>query len=298
MSQKITEELLKYSDRKRERQLFQTALQHDTPLRGLVLHSKGDTGTGKTTLLEMFRQECQKSGATALRFTANLPLDWQKILDETVATLGKLHFPTYNQLRQTYADRNQSHTKHNTIITNIGTVQGQVHTGSGDINSVSTETESSERPSVERSSEMPMTQEEIRVLLTQTFWQELSKMPNSHQLVWLVDQTEKLDGITRTWLIELFYQIAEKNQFENLVLVTAGQDLLCHEPYWEKVKVLHIGDFDEKTVLVEFVQRLWADVPAFMQKSFVRELMKVSGGKPLALTTYVLSITGGESYND
>lgn len=288
MSQKITEESLKFSDRKKERQLFQIALQHDTPLHGLVLHSKGQRGTGKSTLLDMFKRDCQELGATVLRFTAKRPLDWQKMLDETVATLGKPHFPTYTQLRQTYADRNRSHTKHTTIITNIGAVQGQVHTGSGDINSVSPETLSLEHPSVERSSEMPMSQEDIRVSLTQAFWQELSNIPNSHRLVWLVDQTEKLDGITQTWLIELFYQIAE-NKFENLVLVTAGQDLLCYEPYWEKVEALHIGDFDEETVLVEFVQRIWANYPAHIQQLLVEKLMNVSGGKPIDLTPYILN---------
>jgi len=84
-------------NRETELELFQQILLGESPLRGVVVHSRGERGWGKSSLLMMLCQECSKCDP---RFTQaflflnqEAPVDWESILDITARRLGLAHFP-------------------------------------------------------------------------------------------------------------------------------------------------------------------------------------------------------------
>ena len=252
MSGKITKKDIRNSDRSEECKLFCAILRNEIPLRGLVIHSKGEGGTGKTTLLKMFENECANSSLSkptiVLFFTAhNRFLDWQMILNKTVERLNPEHFKTYTQLRNAYAGSSKKAGKSKPTVTyetHIHNVQGPVHTGSGDIKSTQISESISEQFREVDSPEGPPRQEDIRTSLTQAFLQDLKQHSEQIQLVWLIDTTERLDESTVAWLTDIYDQIADGN-IEEIIMVVAGQNLVCYEPYWvDKIEELYIGNFN------------------------------------------------------
>ncbi|MBV7328122.1 hypothetical protein KFU94_07650 [Chloroflexi bacterium TSY] len=262
-----------------------------------MLHSGGQGGMGKTTLLKMFEEDCQASAIPVstfpLYFTGALPpVSWLSILDQTVERLGSEQFPKYTQLRRAYASNRENAVQTNTIYqTNIQHVHGAVHSGSGDIRSVTsgdvTSKTKNEGNPTRRSgylSEKPSSQVDDQYSLTQLFFNELDIIPNPFQLVWLVDAVERLDDETQNWQIGIFAKIAE-GKLDRLVLVAAGRDLLHLEPYWiDKVEEILVGNFSEETVF-EIVQRKWPTEPEPLVKMSVYYLMQKIGGKPQELIT-------------
>jgi hypothetical protein len=94
-------------NREPELEIFQRILRGQSPMRGVVVHSRGKGGWGKSSLLVMFYQECLKCEprlTKAFPFSSQeVPVSWDLILEDTARKLGRVHFPKYFALAQAIA---------------------------------------------------------------------------------------------------------------------------------------------------------------------------------------------------
>lgn len=290
-----------FKDRKEECNLFRRILYNETPYRGIVVHSNGEGGLGKSTLLKMFEEECRKSNlplpTEPMYFTADRQITWRKILSETFDRLGRKHFDRSSQLwlshnavdrvRNTFSQNNTQPTS----ITYIENVQGFVHAGSGDNNSgaVSIGAIGSEVGSVQHRGPVEaalMSREDYRQQLTRVFLEELNIASQPRQLVWLVDKVENLDEETKAWLVEVFWEIVDQKT-TRLILIVAGQERLRHEPHWlEHVVDLMIGRFTLETV-TEILSELWPNDDIGHCTATAELLVRMTEGRPLEIRTEI-----------
>jgi len=314
MSKPISRTALRFSNRKRECELFRSILRRETPLRGLVIHSGGAGGVGKSTLLKMFEDECRAPDLSVptipFYFNAERLVKWQDILDRTANIIGEGHFREYIQLRAIYDTLTKggafptglSPTLAQHVVHFYGPVFGPLHTGSGDFamersTSVLPAFESLVGGSAAQVVEASLSLGEMQTHLTRAFLQALNGIQESLQIVWLVDTAGNLDDITKAWLIEMFWQIAECKT-EHLILVVAGRKLLRYEPRWmERVAEMRLALFDEDIVL-EILLEIWPDYDIIPLRMAASGLVEKSGGRPLDVITHIERYIGleGEPY--
>lgn len=306
---------LRFSDRKKECGLFSQILCCQTSIRGLIMHSEGKGAVGKSTLLMMFQDMCGVSDLSVpsypLYFTAARLVKWQTILDASVDALGHAFFRKFTALRKAYdtaikrgpitprAGSGPTHIHQETHF--HSPVTGPLHAGSGNIEMGKPESvtpDAARLSSSEYPTEPVMSYDQIREYLTTVFLQELVRIPDPLQIVWLVDTAEMLGEEEKAWLTEMFWQIVE-GKADRLVLVVAGKEKLRCEPQWmAKVKEMPVSNFTED-IIVEILLDIWpADTDTRLHRGLARQLVDKCDGRPLEVRMEIESILGveGEAY--
>lgn len=284
MRTKYSRKKLRTSARKHEVEMFRQIINYETTFRGLLMHSEGKGGVGKSTLLKMFEDQCQapllKTPTACLYFNAERFLKWQTILDKTARKVGTHYFPNYMALSTQY--NIQSSHKHRVTSNNVQ-LESAFYDSSGE-NSESSQTSSGKFGKANYAEEAPIsTLEEVRINLIRVFLQDLNRISEPIQLVWLVDTAEKLDEGTKAWLTEIFWQIAEGDT-ERLVLVVAGRNRLRYEPQWiDKIADISLSIFS-KDIIMEVLQPMGSSAHINLLADL---LIEKSQGRPLEVITYL-----------
>ena len=95
--------MIRFSNRVDECRLFREILEGNSSLHGIVIHSNGEGGMGKTTLLSMFKGECKLKSIPVISF-AKRSVNWHDILKNTVLQLGNDNFPTFLKLSNEFSN--------------------------------------------------------------------------------------------------------------------------------------------------------------------------------------------------
>jgi len=263
----------RFSDRQREQAIFRDIIHQQNLLRALLLHSNGEGGVGKSTILNMFEMGCQSDRLPCptlpLAFNAYRPLSCLDILNKTVRKLGRENFTHYSRLRDTSKERGQSSAyQSRSSMASVG---------------------EQEEPQIESTRQAEKTDEadsttqqaEFRQQLTDLFVTELIEL--DQQVVWLVDTAERMNEETQQWLLGLIDQIAN-DEIENLVMVVAGRERWPYQPHWQRrIQELTVTHFSQD-IVEEIIEDISPTTDNSMRKMLAHLLMVKTGGKPLELT--------------
>jgi hypothetical protein len=273
-------------DRELERNLFQKILKRETNVRGLVIHSRGEGGWGKSVLLQIFEKESVDYQAlpTEVFFfdPSDTGADWLFIMDLTTRRLGVEHFPRYASARATiYSKEPREQTvDYQEIYTQTASSSAEQQQEIGETFNV-VRIQSSY--SVERS-------EPIQVDITKIFLQELESFPQPIQVVWLVDAVDRIDRDTQEWLINMFARIAQ-GTLTKVILVAASRHALYHHPSWKgKVQEIDVCRFEKSAIPQLLLHAGWIDRIEGVEKAceeLAELLFKKTNGKPLDICTYL-----------
>jgi len=275
-------------DRELERNLFRKILKGETTVRGLVIHSRGQGGWGKSVLLQMFEKECAACQSPPTEVFSFDPSDtganWLSIMDRTARKLGVEHFPRYMSVRATtYSKESREQAEDDQ----------EIYTPSADAVGEQRE-ELGETASVVRirSSYDGERSESTHVDMTKIFLQELESFPQPLQVVWLVDAVDWIDRDTRDWLIKIFGRIY-RGTLTKVILVAAGRDSLYYHPSWKgKVEEIDVCRFEKKAIpelLLHFgfIDRI--DGVEKLCELIADDLFQKTNGKPLDICTHLQS---------
>jgi len=271
-------------DRKRELDQFRRILRGEADVRGLVIHSRGDRGWGKSALLEMFRQECEacESPTTSVFFfePSDTGADWKSIMDHTTRALGTEHFPRYLSASASAYSREvrESPADYGEVRGRVEFIASDLRQGTGDIAGVMIKQSflGIERP------------ERLLMDITEVFLEELQALPEPAQIVWLVDSLDWIDRDTKAWLIKMFGRIASQ-RLTRIILVVAGRELLHYHPSWKgRVAEIDIRPFDEEDVMELFSEVGWVGDIALYELA-AESLVAKCKGRPLDICTQIES---------
>lgn len=277
--QPVSESLsdIPYVDRSTERALFAQMLRGESPTRGLILHSRGEGGWGKSVLIQLFlREGRQLPGAApqALFFDpAQADADWRSIMDATVAALGPVLFPNYLALRETVGSLSPVAPPLSMLAAVPTALQGWTP-------AIDT------APSPGAAYGAGNGQQN----LSEVFFAELQAAPLVAPLLWLVDGAEWLDRDTQAWLIRVFGRIAA-DKLTRLLLVVAGRQALYTQPSWRpQVELLDVCRF-EKDAILDLLIHLGLCTPSArndrLVARFSEKVLQKTQGKPIDILSYL-----------
>jgi hypothetical protein len=273
-------------------------LRGDTTVRGLVMHSGGEGGWGKSVLLAMFKKECVacQSPTTEVFFfdPSDTRADWKYIMDHTAEELDTDHFEHYLSASETayFREARESPVAYDEIYTRrvgtfsgrpqdideaAGVVTGRLLYGAG-------------RP------------EQFQLDITEIFLEELQAIPEPAQIVWLVDtrRWDWIDRDTQTWLTRIFRRIAS-GKLTKIILVAAGRNPLYHPSWGGKVEELDARRFDKSAIPELLVCAGW--IPQIegnekMCEALAEDLFRRTNGKPHDICTFIKRGRPGWRCND
>jgi predicted phosphodiesterase len=269
-------------NRERELELFQQILQKDSPVRGVVVHSRGERGWGKSSLLRMFCQECSKCDprfAQALLFlNQEAPVGWDVILEVTARGLGLVHFPKYFALAQSMVYSKAGPPETRSAVFGYG---GEVVSGA--------EYRTGEIRMAEITMELVPVYgptERFQEQLTDVFLEELEALPEPAQIVWLVDTTEVAGPETQTWLSNMLGRIASQ-QTQKVILVVAGRKPLPYDDAWKNsVCELDLKGLPREAIRQIAESRGMRGTERTMEK-LAELLEEKTSGNPLSVCSYL-----------
>jgi hypothetical protein len=261
-------------DRDTERRNFQRMLRREIPWRGMIIHSNGEGGWGKTSLLKIFDEECADCPSPlteALLFTpGDTGANWKLIMERTVRAVGESYFPRY---RAASADR----TAHDHGYSLATHEEGIDTHDSGDElwRTVGGDTWSSDRL-------RPLDGRSDQVRLTPVFIEEFQAAPKPEQFVWLIDAVEHLDDDTVIWLRKIFKHIV-LGELQNTILVLAGRHRFNSSSFWgNHIKQTRLGPLNIPAVVDLLEQGGW-DGTKQERRIVAKQLIEQTGGKPHAI---------------
>jgi hypothetical protein len=263
-------------DRDEERLIFQRMLRHELPYRGMIIHSNGEGGWGKSSLLKIFDEacaDCPSPITEALLFTpGDTGADWRLIMECTVHALGESYFPRYRAASakgSAHDDQVFSYGMHN---------EEEVNTPEG--SDVIGRTVGSGIRSLSRLGPAAGRSDQLR--LTPIFLEEFRTAPKPEQFVWLVDAVEQLDDDTEIWLRKIFRHIA-LGELQNIILVLAGRHRFNLSQDWgDRINQIRLGPLNSSAVEDLLVQGGW-DGTDQERRVWAERLIKQTGGKPHAI---------------
>jgi hypothetical protein len=273
-------------DREPELRLFREMLKSETTVRGLVIHSRGEGGWGKSVLLQMFKKECvaYRAPTTEVFFfdLSDTGADWESIMDRTARELGVEHFPRYLSASATAYSREarESLEGYEEIY---GQSSGSFVGPRRDFGETAVLVTSRLFYDVGRL-------EQFQLDVTELFLEELQAVPEPAQIVWLVDTKDWnwVEPDTQMWLIRVFRRIAS-GKLTKIILVAAGRSLLYSHPSWRgKVEELVAGCFDKSAILELLVLTGWIrriEGNEKMCEAIAEDLFRKTNGKPLDICT-------------
>jgi len=208
--------------------LFQRILRGEDPRRSVVVHSHGERGWGKSSLLVMLCQECSKYEPSFTRtflFPAHeVSVSWKLILTATADWLGALYFPRFSALL-----RSMLYSKAGPWATWRAGVRYGAVSASG-LGYKTWEARVAEASIDQAPAYVPP--EELQEQLTDLFLEELAALPEPAQVVWLVDTIEAVGPETQAWLSDMIGRIA-RQETDKVILVVAGRSPLPYDKTWK-----------------------------------------------------------------
>jgi hypothetical protein len=264
-------------NREPELSLFRRILRGETAVRGLVIHSRGEGGWGKSVLLQMFERECATCRAPTTEVfsfdPSNIRADWRSIMDRTARALGTEYFPRYFGTSATVYSREVKQRPVERVSSISGSPQDIGEAG-GVV---------ARRPVY--AARRP---EQLQLNATEVFLEELQAVPVPAQIVWLVDAVDWIDRDTQAWLIKIFGRIASGG-LAKVILVVAGRDSLYYHPSWKgSVEKLDVCRFDKSAIPELLVLTGW--IPHIEENERICEaisedLIRKTNGRPLDICT-------------
>lgn len=269
-------------NRDRELELFQQILQGESPMRGVVVHSRGERGWGKSSLLMMFCQECSKCAPRFAQVFLFLnqegPVGWDLILEVTARTLGLVYFPRYFALVQSmaYSRAGPAETRSAVFVYGgVGVSGAELRTGEMHVAEIS----------IER---LPVyvSPERFQEQLTGVFLEELEALPEPAQVVWLVDTIEAAGPETQTWLSNMLGRIASQ-QTHKVILVVAGRKPLPYDDAWKD----SVWELDLKGLPTEAIRQIAESRGMRGDERTMEKLAELleekTSGNPLSVCSYL-----------
>jgi hypothetical protein len=275
-------------DREPELRLFQEMIKGETTIRGLVMHSRGEGGWGKSVLLQMFKRECvgHRVPTTEVLFfdLSDTGADWKSIMDRTTRVLGVEHFPRYLSASSTVYSREARES-----LEDSEEIYGQ---SSGSFVGLRRDFGETAVLVTRRVSYDVGRLEQFQLDVTEIFLEELQAVPEPAQIVWLVDTKDWnwVDPDTQMWLIRIFRRIAS-GKLTKIILIASGRSLLYSHPSWKgKVEELDACGFDksaipELLVLTDWIPHIEGNEK--MCEAIANHLFEKTNGKPLDICTWL-----------
>jgi hypothetical protein len=269
-------------NREPELELFQRILRGESSIRGVVVHSRGERGWGKSSLLIMFCQkcsECHPAFTQSFWFPAHEVLvSWESILDVTAHRLGLVHFPKYFALAQSMAYSKVGPLEMWRAVFRYGGVgvsSAEYRTGEMRVAEISMEPTAAYVPP-----------EQFQEQLTNVFLEELGALPEPAQIAWLVDTIEATGPETQTWLSNMLGRIASQQTHE-VVLVVAGKKPLPYNDAWkDKVCELDLKGLPKEAIRQIAENRGMRGTERTMDK-LAELLEEKTSGNPLSICSYL-----------
>lgn len=268
-----------FFNRKKEVARFRQMLMNQDDARGLVLHSNGDRGWGKSQLMQVFHKECKScdSPKTISLFfdvadRSQGVVDWKFIMDRTAEILGKNQFPQYIN-----AISNKSSREVRKAESDIGTVRGQVNIAESDL---STHSGDVAGVIIKQSYYGYSRTEDVSQSLTEKFFSDFDELKETVQIVWLVDWLDGIDSVTLGWLQQVMSRMAN-GQTKKLLLVVAGRNMLDYPTSWQDViEEMSLQPFS-KSDLLELFKYVGLEGNEFLCEMAAEALLLKCGGRPL-----------------
>jgi 3',5'-cyclic AMP phosphodiesterase CpdA len=218
-----------FYNRDDEVELVRRILRREDSRRGVVVHSHGEPGWGKSSLLQMLQAECSKyrsSHTYPLLFNAyEVSVRWDQILRDTAACLGIDRFRKFWALLDSM------------LYSKVGVQtlrraadrQGVVNTSGAALGHQNMDMRVTETPF----EQIPgrMTPGEVQRQLTDLFVEEMEALTEPTQVVWLVDTVESVEPETQVWLSDMLGRIA-RQETGRIILIVAGRNLLPYDGAW------------------------------------------------------------------
>ena len=269
-------------NREPELELFQRILQGESSMRGVVVHSRGERGWGKSSLLIMFCQKCSECHPVFTQsfwFPAHEVLvSWESILDVTAHRLGLVHFPKYFALAQSMA-----YSRVGVLETwravfrygGVGVSGAGYRTGEMRVAEISMEPTAVHVPT-----------EQFQEQLTDVFLDELEALPEPVQIAWLVDTIEAVGPETRIWLSNMLGRIA-RQQTRKVILVVSGRKPLPYDDVWkDRVCKLDLKGLPREAICKIVESRGMRGDERTMEK-LADLLEEKTSGNPLSICSYL-----------
>lgn len=290
-----------FVDRTAERALFGRMLRREVPEQGLIIHSCGEGGWGKSYLVKMFLAECgaapEPAPVTLYFDPGDNGADRRLIMDRTVRAVGEQHFQRYLGLQRGLAPgaAGEAYREAPAPAAELGerTPAADPDTGPAALGPAMGEAvrEAAAGAGPSSGSAPPRYGEPSAQDLIEAFFEDLRAVPAGRSLVWLVDSAQDLDRETVLWLQRVFGRIAT-GQAPGLILVVAGREQLPTRPGWEeRVAVIDLRRFDREAV-IELMDSmgLGDSVAGPLFESYYELLVDKTRSKPLEIVAQLQKV--------
>jgi hypothetical protein len=282
MSRKIP-----FFNRKVEIAKFRQMLRNENEARGLVIHSHGERGWGKSQLMYVLHQECSSCDSPKTMGLFFDPsdrsdgvVDWKLIIDRTVEMLGRKRFPKYLN-----ASSNKNSREIRKAEADLGSVRGQVDIADSDF---STHRGDVAGVIIKQSYYGFERNEDVSLDLAEKFFVELDKIDEPIQIVWLVDSLDWADSVTVRWLQYVMSRIVNR-RVKKILLIVAGRNMLDYPASWQDIiEEIGLKPFS-KSDLIELFKYVGLEGSEFLFENAAESLILKCGGRPLDVCSQLSS---------